>query len=286
MDNTMSTLRNNSTDQNEIWNGTGGQGWVMSQALIDRTFKPLEDLLTDTVSSALARRVLDVGCGTGATTVAIARRLGTDGSCLGIDLSEAMIDAARARAERDGVTASFVCSDAQTYLFDSASVDMIISRFGVMFFSDPIRAFTNLRNAAAKSARICCIVWRSPAQNPFMTAAEQAAEPLLPGVSKRVPNEPGQFGFADRAWVQNILTQSGWHAIDIAPIDVPCAFPASELELYLSCLGPVGRALQGLDDQTRAKVIQVVRPAFDRYLHGAEVRFTAACWLIDARASA
>ena len=280
----MSTLQNSSTDQKEIWNGTGGQGWVTSQALLDRTFKPLEDLLTDTVSSALARRVLDVGCGTGATTVAIARRLGTDGSCLGIDLSEAMIDAARARAERDGVTASFVCSDAQTYPFASASVDMIISRFGVMFFSDPIRAFTNLRSAAFKDARLYCIVWRSPAQNPFMTAAEQAAEPLLPGVSERVTNEPGQFGFADRAWVQGILTKSGWDQIDITPIDVPCAFPASELELYLSRLGPVGRALQDADDQTRTKVIGVVRPAFDGYLYGAEVRFTAACWIIDARA--
>jgi hypothetical protein len=155
-----------------------------------------------------------------------------------------------------------------------------------MFFSEPIRAFANLRNAATKGATLCCIVWRSPEQNPFMTAAEQAAEPLLPGVSKRVPNEPGQFGFADRAWVQNILTQSGWHNIDLAPIDVPCAFPASELELYLSRLGPVGRALQCVDDQTRAKVIQVVRPVFDRYLHGAEVRFTAACWIINACAGA
>lgn len=280
------TFRDSSPDQNRIWNGTGGQGWVEAQALLDQTFQPFEDLLVEAVWQASAKGVLDVGCGTGATTVAVARRLGADGSCLGVDISEAMIDAARARAEREGVPATFICSDAQTYEFDPAVVDMIISRFGVMFFDDPIRAFANLRRTASNGADLRCIAWRSPAENPFMTAAEQAAEPLLPGVSERVPNAPGQFGFADRVRVQDILTQSGWGKIDIAPIEVPCAFPASELVLYLSRLGPVGRALQGTDDLTRAKVIESVQPAFDPYLDGAEVRFTAACWMISARAGA
>ncbi len=141
---------NNSITQQEIWNGTGGQGWVLSQDLLDLTYQPLEALLADAVSSASARRVLDVGCGTGATTVAIQRRLGVDGSCVGIDLSEVMIDAARARAEREGSAATFVCADAQTHLFEPASVDMVVSRFGVMFFSDPVRAFANLRSAAVE----------------------------------------------------------------------------------------------------------------------------------------
>jgi SAM-dependent methyltransferase len=273
-------------NQNQIWNSTGGQGWVMSQSLLDYMFKPFEELLADTVSAASPRHVLDVGCGTGATTVAIARRLDLDSSCVGIDISQTMVAAARARAEKDGVTASFICSDAETYGFDPASIDMIVSRFGVMFFNDPIRAFANLRGAAADGASLRCIVWRSPAENPFMTAAEQAAEPFLPGVSKRLPNEPGQFGFADRDHVQGILTESGWGGIDIAPIDLPCVFPGSELELYVSTLGPVGRALQSADDDTRTNVIQATRPAFDPYLHGAEIRFTAACWIVDAHAGA
>ncbi|HEX4954652.1 MAG TPA: methyltransferase domain-containing protein [Thermoanaerobaculia bacterium] len=251
--------------------------------MLDLTYKPMEVLLVDAVSEASARRVVDVGCGTGATTVAVARRLGADGSCLGIDLSEAMIDAARARAERDGVSATFLCSDAQTHVFEAATVDMIISRFGVMFFDDPIQAFANLRGTAANGAELRCIVWRSPADNPFMTAAERAAEPFLPGVSKRDLNEPGQFGFADPARVREILTESGWRRVEIAPIDVPCAFPASGLELYVSRLGPVGRALQTTDDRTRDQVLEVVRPAFDPYLRGAEIRFTAACWMIGAR---
>lgn len=286
MEAAVNPSRERSTDQGSIWNGPGGRGWVEAQALLDQTFKPLEVLLADAVAEAPARRILDVGCGTGATTVAVARRLGEDGTCLGIDLSEEMIAAARARAEREGVSVTFICSDAQTYRFVAPAVDMIISRFGVMFFDDPIQAFANLRGAAADGAALRCIVWRSPEDNPFMTEAERAAEPFLPGVSRRVPNEPGQFGFAERAHVRNILVESGWRDVDIGPIDVPCAFPEAELELYLSRLGPVGRALQTADDRTRDKVVEAVRPAFDPYLHGAEVRFTAACWVISARGGA
>lgn len=273
-------------NQSQIWNSTGGQGWVSSQSLLDQMYKPFEDLLVDAVSVASPGRVLDVGCGTGATTVAIARRLDPDGGCVGIDISQPMIAAARARAEKDGVRASFICADAETHAFEAASIDMIVSRFGVMFFNDPIRAFANLLGAAADGAPLRCIVWRSPAENPFMTAAEQAAEPLLPGVSKRVPNEPGQFGFADHDNVRRILTASGWRAIDIAPIDVPCVFPASKLESYVGTLGPVGRSLQSADDDIRTRVMQATLPAFDPYRHGADIRFTAACWLVGARAGA
>jgi SAM-dependent methyltransferase len=282
----VTDFRESSTDQNAVWKGAGARGWVRAQALLDTAFEPLESLLADAVTAASARHVLDVGCGTGATTVAVARRLGADGRCLGIDLSEAMIDAARARAERDGVSARFICSNAQTYAFDPASVDMIISRFGVMFFDDPVRAFANLRRAASDGAALCCIVWRGPTDNPFMIEAERTAEPFLPGVSSRRPDEPGQFGLADRARVRDILTGSGWGRIDIAPIDVRCAFPVADLGLYLSWLGPVGRALQKTDERTRDEIVEAIRPAFDRYVGGAEVRFTAACWRIAARVGA
>lgn len=273
-----------SADQQQIWSGTEGQGWVEAQDLLDETFKPFEALLADAVEETSARCVLDVGCGTGGTTVAVARRLSAGDRCLGIDVSETMIDAARARAERDGVPATFICADAQTYAFEPATVDLVISRFGVMFFDEPVRAFANLRRAASGGAELRCVVWRSATENAFMTEAERAAEPFLPDVSKRAPHEPGQFGFAARDRVQDILTESGWRNADIAPIDVPCAFPEAGLELYLTRLGPVGRALHAADDRTRAEVMAAVRPAFDRYRAGAEVRFTAACWMIRARA--
>jgi SAM-dependent methyltransferase len=229
--------------------------------------------------------VLDVGCGTGGVALAVARVPGASSSCLGIDISDPMITAARARAERESLPARFICADAQVYLFEPACCDMILSRFGVMFFADPVQAFANLRRAAVDNAGLACIAWRAAAENPFMTTAERAAAPLLTNVPARVPDAPGQFAFAKAEKVHAILETSGWTGIDIRPIDVPCTLPERDLMTYLTRLGPVGRGLQDVGDRTRARVIETIRPAFDSYVHGPAVRFTAACWMVSARAT-
>jgi SAM-dependent methyltransferase len=266
------------------WNGTGGQGWVAAEEVVDPLFQPFNDLLANALAPETGGRVLDVGCGTGSTTVAAARRLGARGSCTGIDIAEPMIAAARLRAQREQAQVTFILADAQTHPFQREGFDTFISRFGVMFFDDPVRAFTNLRAAAATGATLRCIVWRSAAENPFMTTAERAAAPLLPGLPTRLPDGPGQFAFADRKRVEAILIESGWSEANLQPVDVPCAMPERALVRYLTQLGPVGRLLQQSDDGLRARVIATVRPAFAPYVHGHEVRFTAACWLIGARA--
>ena len=115
-----------------------------------------------------------------------------------------------------------------------------------------------------------------------MTTAERAAAPLLPNLPARRPDAPGQFAFADRDRVARILEESGWAEIDIRPIDVPCTLPEKVLARYVTRLGPVGRILQEADEETRKRVIDAVRAAFDPYVEGAEVRFTAACWQIAA----
>lgn len=276
-------------EQAKLWNGPAGLAWVESQALLDRLFLPFEERLAGVVPAGSALRVLDIGCGTGSTTLAVAARLGARGRCTGIDISGPMIDAARARAlarfGTESKAADFVVADAQRHAFDPESVDLILSRFGVMFFDDPVAAFTNLRRAASDSAALHLIAWRSATENPFMITAERAAAPLLPGLPPRRPGTPGQFAFADESRVRRILQQGGWADIDIQPIDVPCAMPESELANYLSRLGPVGLALQSVDAQTRAQVIETVRAAFEPYVQGDEVRFNAACWTIAAHAT-
>jgi SAM-dependent methyltransferase len=278
------------TEDNEqaaLWNGRAGRAWVDAQESLDRLFTPFENLLVDEVRAAQARRVLDVGCGTGATTLAIARVLGAEGHCTGADISEPMIAVARARAGREGAPASFVCGDAQRHPFEPASFDLFVSRFGVMFFDSPVQAFSNLLNAAKGGARLRAIAWRSAAENPFMITAERAAAPLLPNVPARKPGAPGQFAFADRDRVASILEEGGWAGIDIRPIDVECALPESDLMGYLTRLGPVGLVLQDeTDERRRAQVAATVRAAFEPYVRGSEVRFTAACWMIGAEAQA
>ncbi|MFJ8635703.1 class I SAM-dependent methyltransferase [Streptomyces sp. NPDC093568] len=281
----MDVRRGTGDDQASRWNGPGGNAWVETQGLLDDVLRPFEELLIEAMPADPAGHVLDVGCGTGGTTVAVARRLGPAGHCAGVDISEPMITAARARAEREGAQVSFILADAQEHAFEPAAFDTVISRFGVMFFDDPVRAFANLRRATREGGALRFVAWRGPAENPFMTTAERAAAPLLPNLPVRRPDEPGQFAFADSGRVHRILAESGWSAIDIRPVDVACALPERELVRYFTRLGPVGQALPGVDERTRAKVVETVRAAFDGFVEGAEVRFTAGCWMVGARAT-
>jgi len=210
----MTTTNPTDDDQAALWNGIAGRAWVDVQEVLDQTLRPFEDLLVEAVSGG---RVLDVGCGTGTTTLAVARRQGAQGHSLGVDISAPMIAAAQARAAAERSRASFVCADAQTHAFAPASFDAILSRFGVMFFADPVAAFANLRRAGRSGAALRFFAWRSAADNPFMTTAERAAAPLLPAFPPRQPDAPGQFAFADAARVERILAESGWADIEIRP---------------------------------------------------------------------
>jgi SAM-dependent methyltransferase len=280
----MTNSANQAEGYTAIWNGSAGDVWVEMQEQLDRIFAPVEALLADEVAALAPRSVLDVGCGTGATTLAAARRLAGGGYSLGIDVSEAMIETARQRARREGLGATFVSGDAQRYVFARASVDLFISRFGVMFFDDFVAAFANLHHAAREGAQLRFVTWRGPEENPYMTAAESTAAPFLPDMPVRDPAGPGQFGLADAARTQGLLQDAGWTEIDHQPIDFACSLSASELERYFTRLGPVGTMLQKADAETRARVIEVLQPAFAPFVVGDEVRFTAACWLVSATA--
>jgi ubiquinone/menaquinone biosynthesis C-methylase UbiE len=266
-----------------IWNGASGRAWADEQPLLDRTFEKIEALLADEAAASGARRVLDIGCGSGATSLAVARRLGPEGHITGVDISEPLLAVARARAAASTTAVRFIHADAQTHAFDPASFDLMISRFGVMFFDDPVAAFANLRSAAAPGGQLRLVVFRSMAENSFMTTAERAAAPLLARIPPRTPNAPGQFAFADSDRVRQLLEPAGWKQVGFAPLDVPCAFPVADLERYFTRVGPVGQALRDADESARQRVIASVRAALEPFVAGQQVRFIAACWMISAR---
>ena len=278
----MHTSPSANAEQTALWNGTAGSAWVDEQKSLDRMFEPIEAMLADLV--APGARVLDIGCGTGATTIAAARRTGPEGRATGIDISEPMLALARERAARAGVAAQFLCADAQTAELQPASHDLLISRFGVMFFGDPVAAFANLLRATRAGGELGLFVFRSIAENPFMTTAERAAAPFLPDLPPRNADAPGQFAFADRDRVSKILGSAGWRDVDIRAVDVSCGFPRAELDRYVTRLGPVGLILQKAPDDLRERVMDSVRTAFEPFVAGGEIRFTAACWRIAARA--
>ncbi|HBS62535.1 MAG TPA: SAM-dependent methyltransferase [Stenotrophomonas sp.] len=273
------------TPQHALWNGPAGQAWVQAQCLLDAMFAPLARVLADAVPPGADWQVLDVGCGTGAVSLAIACRLGTDGHCTGVDISAPMIDTARARARDDAVAATFLVADAQRHAFPAARLDRVVSRFGVMFFDDPQRAFAGLRDATRTGGALHAIVWRAAAENPFMTIAERAAAPLLP-LPPRPTGGPGQFAFADRDAVADLLAASGWSDIRIEPLDVVCRITRAELTRYVALLGPVGQALRDpdVDAALRTRVLAAMDAAFAPFIDGDTVAFTAACWALHARA--
>ncbi len=265
------------------WNGAGGRAWVALQEVMDRFFLPFERLLVASVRAAGAQHVLDIGCGTGATTLAIARELGAEGSCTGVDVSAPMLARARERAATAGIDAAFVDADAQRYAFPPATFDAFTSRFGVMFFDDPPAAFANLRSAATERAGLHLVAWRGPDENAFMTVAARAAASVVP-IAPPDPDAPGQFAWADPARVHAILTDAGWSGVELEPLDLELRFPAAHLADYVTQLGPTGRALAGADAATRARVLDAVIPAFDEYRDGADLRWPAACWMVRGHA--
>lgn len=280
----MTDRRNANQDQKALWDGAAGEAWVEMQRVLDELLEPFNRVLLEHALRERPNRVLDVGCGAGSTTLSVARHLGSGGSCVGVDLSTALIEVARQRAiaEKAG-NVTFVHADAQTHRFEANSFDAVISRFGVMFFEDPVAAFANLRHAARSESTLTFVAWRSPGENPFMTTAARAAAPFLPSLPTPDLNGPGQFGLADPGRVRHMLDASGWQNVDIGPIDVPSSVAHEELLSYVTRLGPVGLALKEVDEPTRVKVTAAVHAAFDPYIQDGAARFTAACWLVRAR---
>jgi SAM-dependent methyltransferase len=274
-------------EQAAMWNGSSGEAWIAAQAVLDDLFRPVEALLADAAASSGATKVLDVGCGTGATTIALARRLGPSATCTGVDVSAPMIDVARERAAGEASQPDFLCADAGTHPFEPQAFDLLTSRFGVMFFADPVAAFANLRRATAPGGALQAVVWRGPEDNPFMTTAARAAADVLPEGAlpqARPPGAPGQFAFADPDRIRTILDDSGWRDPDLQAVDLPCVMPASDLPGYVTRLGPLSLALRGLDDAARARALEVALPAFDRFTEGDVVHVDIGCWLVGATA--
>lgn len=272
-------------DQAALWNDASGRTWVEMQEVLDRILAPFGARLIDEAFPGEGAHVADIGCGAGATTLAMARRVGRAGSCLGVDISGPLVGAAKARGAGEEVgNAAFIQADAQTYPFDAGRFDAIISRFGVMFFDDPEAAFANLRRAGRPGATLTFIAWRGPADNPFLTLAVRTAAPYLPPLPAPGPDDPGQFAFADADRVRRILAASGWSDIGIHPLDLPCSIAEADLMPYVTKLGPVGAALRDADDAARARIADLLRDAFAPLVRDGVAAFTAACWLVTARA--
>ncbi len=267
-----------------FWNAEGGEIWVRQQDLLDRLNAPIGEAVVARADPGPGKRALDVGCGAGATTLDMARRLRPDGACVGVDVSGPLLALARQRAEGEpSVRAQFVEADAQVHAFEPGGFDVILSRFGVMFFPDPDAAFVNLRRALRPGGELVFASWRSPAENPLSQVALDAAAPLLSEPPPLPREGPGRFAFADPDHVRGILARSGWRDVEIAPLDAPMPVTLDEMMTLSLELGTLGPILRREDEATRARVTDAVAARLRDEMRDGVVPLNAACWLVTAK---
>ncbi|MBI2962737.1 MAG: methyltransferase domain-containing protein [Deltaproteobacteria bacterium] len=274
-------------EQITYWNEVTAPTWLAFQEMIDRQIGPLGRAAMERAAVRSGERVIDVGCGCGDTTLELGRRVGPGGSVLGIDLSAPMLERAAERAAREGMSAVRFCNaDVQTHEFSSADFDLAYSRFGVMFFSDPVRAFGSLRRALRPGGRLSFVCWQEMARNPWVAVPLAAAATVIPLPPRPSPDAPGPFSFADPERVRRILDGAGFAAIALEPHEQPLAIADGDLdravELALA-LGPTSAALREAGAAAAPRVAAAVREALARSCGEHGVRLGSAVWLVGAR---
>jgi SAM-dependent methyltransferase len=275
-------------DQIAYWNGPGGQRWADRQQAQDIVLKPIADALIDRAKPKPGERIIDVGCGSGATSIAFAQKVGPSGHVFGVDVSGPMLARARASASRE-LPVDFVLADATVYPFDPASFDLLASRFGVMFFAEPSRSFANMRKALRPSGRLAFACWREPRENPFFMAPLQAVYKHVPKLPQQGPEDPGPFSFASEARVHRILGEAGFTGIAMEPhhlaLDVAIGRGLDAAVQGALEIGPASRALEGHPADVRAAAMNSIRETLAAFAKGETVPLPASIWIVTARAS-
>ena len=274
------------TDRDE-WQGRVGDKWAQEWARTDRSFSALTDRLLAMASFGGFSRALDIGCGAGEVSLALAR--GHAGARVhGIDVNRALIEVARSRGSQHA-NLSFEVADASGWAGsgDGSSPDLLVSRHGVMFFPDPVAAFASLRQTSDSDARLVFSCFRDRAQNDW--ANEIAG--LLPQATGHDPHAPGPFAFADRDRVSSILTRAGWHDIAFERFDYPYIAgsgdrPVEDATSFFLAIGPAAAAAAELDSDARSQFKERLRALMEKHRDGGLVMMRAAAWMVTARALA
>lgn len=264
------------------WNEQAGPRWVAMAEPLDRELEPLGVAVMDRLGVREGQRVIDVGCGSGATTLAIARRTGPSGSVLGIDISAPLLDLAEQRRRAEGLAnVRFERADAQVEAFEPGSAECVFSRFGVMFFSDPPAAFANLRRALVPGGRIGFVCWQALDKNPLMTipARAVAAHVALPAPGD--PHAPGPFAFADGDRTRRILESAGFSSVVVEPVDimVTVAGNLDQVAGFLLQIGPAAAALRDASPDVLRAAHDALRAAIEPYATKEGITMPTAVWI-------
>jgi ubiquinone/menaquinone biosynthesis C-methylase UbiE len=276
--------------QIEYWNDVSGPRWVEVGDVLDAQISPLGLVGIDAAAPTPGERVLDVGCGCGQTTLQLAQRVGADGFALGLDLSQPMLARARERALAGGVhNVQFEQADAQIRDFSaSPPFDLVFSRFGVMFFADPVAAFSNLRRALAPGGRIGFVCWREFALNPWMSEPMAAVAKVVTPPERPAPGAPGPFSLADAERLRGILEGAGFVQVTLDPVERKLALASGgtldDAVRFTMNVGPVAATLREAGPEAAGAIEAAVRESLAPHQTPDGVVLSFAVWVVGARA--
>ena len=272
-------------DQFAFWNGQGGRTWVARQEHTDTTLAPVSEALLALAAPRAGERVLDVGCGCGASTLDLARAVGPTGRVAALDISGPMLAEGEARAEAAGIAnIDWQQADAATAALDG--FDLLVSNFGLMFFGDPVAAFAHMRRAANPGARMAFVCWRPLTENSWMKVPMDAASRHLPPRPKPDPQAPGMFAFADPQRVTQVLTTAGWASPRLDKLDLDLDIAAGRgLEAAVvqsTQIGAVNSWLRAQPAEVVSAATASIREALAAHVDGESVRLPGAMWLVSS----
>ena len=283
---------NGNAEQAQYWNGEAGETWVERNNEMDTMMRPLGATAIERADVTTGEHVLDIGCGCGGTTLDLSACVGSTGLVLGVDISKPMLSFAKHRIqelpENLRRVPSFQLADATDFDFPEGSFDLLFSRCGVMFFSDPTAAFTNLRKALKVGGRLTFLCWGPLSENDWFMTPLMAARPHLPPSTSTTPDPraPGAFALSDTQYVTDILSTAGFKRIHFeatSPImKVGREQSLDETTEFFMELPPISRALTDQPDSLRTRVKEAITETItDRYRDGF-VNMGAKCWIVTA----
>ncbi len=274
------------TAQRDYWNTVAGPRWVGLEGLVERRVRAVNDLLLARSGANAGEHVLEIGCGTGAFTVPLAEAVGETGGVVGADISSAMLTAARKPLADLGLhNVSLIEADAQIHKFKPGSFDLITSRFGVMFFADPVAAFTNLFAAARPGGRLCFACWGGLDENEHWLVPYRVALRHLGPPEPRPSRAPGPMAFADPNYVREFLGKAGFAQTAVAREHPDMLAATPEEEAKAACImGPSGRLIDEKrpDEATREKIRREIEEAVAAHTRNGEGRFPSTVLLVTA----
>jgi SAM-dependent methyltransferase len=266
------------------WNGSGGNAWIARQEAQDRGIVIITETLLAHAALQPGERVIDIGCGTGNVTVEAICLVSPTGQLLGIDISEPMLERARARLSSTG-NVTLVHADATVYPFPEAAFDAALSRMRVMFFAEPAKSFANIRRALRPDGRPAFACWRGLDENPWVAVPLAAARAHAPEEPIGTDG-PGPFSFGSEAHVRGILDAAGFVEPAFEKLDLDRDLGQGRgLEhavAFAMRSGPVSRLFAGAPAEAVDLATEAVRQALTPFARGDRVPMAAAAWIVTA----